>query len=139
MAANSRFAVATHIMTLVAHDAPKGELLKSDIVAGSVNTNPVVVRRLMAELSKAGLLTCHQGKGGGVELARPAEKITLRDIYQAVGESDVFAFNPNRPNTRCPVSTSMAKLLTPVFSEVNDCVADQLKQTKLSDLVHKVD
>ncbi len=146
MSANSRFAVATHILTALAHlarYAPKkflgsDGLFSSKLIAGSVNTNPVVVRRIVAKLAKAGLVISHQGKGGGIELARSPDKITLSDIYEAMGESPVFAFNPNRPNPKCPVSSKMVHILKPVFSEVQNGVRDRLKKIKLSDLVREI-
>lgn len=145
MAANSKLAVATHIMTLIAHAQKHAEgfaepngLVRSDLIAGSVNTNPVVVRRLVAELAKAGLLVSHQGKGGGLELARPAEKISLLDIHLALGDEEVFAYNQNLPNPRCEVSTRMPKILKSVFLKAQHSLNENLKKTKLSDLVKEL-
>ncbi len=146
MAANSRFAVATHIMLTVAtmksgaHGTAVGGdgLVCSSVIAASVNTNPVVVRRLVAELAKAGLVVSQQGKGGGVRLARPASRITLFDIYQAIGEDPVFAFNPNAPNPKCPLSVKMLGVLAPVFGDVQDAVRGSLRRTRLADLVRAV-
>ncbi len=146
MSANSQFAVATHILTALAHlarharkkDRRDGGLSSSEIIAGSVNTHPVVVRRIVAKLAKAGLVICHQGKGGGIELGRSPEKITLLDIYEAMGEAPVFAFNPNRPNPKCPVSSKMVDVLKPVFSDVQDGVKERLQKMTLSKLVQKI-
>lgn len=146
MAANSRFAVAIHILTAIAHMsrcAPRKVLSESGLVrckylAGSVGTHPVVVRRMVAQFTRAGLIISHQGKGGGVELARPSEKITLCDIYIAVDEGDIFAFNPNTANPKCLVSSKMARVLTPIFREVEQGVRERLRRTKLSDLVKMI-
>lgn len=146
MAANSKFAVATHILTALAHmsqhapqecKTPDG-LISSKVIAQSVNTNPVVVRRIVAELAKSELVVSHQGKGGGLELGRPANKITLLDVYEAVGEPPVFAFNPNKPNSKCPVSMKMVKVLKPVFEKAHEGVRDRLRKIKLSDLVQEI-
>jgi Rrf2 family protein len=146
MAANSKFAVATHILTALAHisqGGPKGSrrdagLVSSEVVAASVNTNPVVVRRIAAELAKAGLVISHQGKGGGLELSRSPEKITLQDVYEAMGEPAVFAFNPNKPNPRCPVSKRMVEVLKPVFAQAQAGVRDRLGKIRLSDLLKEI-
>lgn len=143
MAANSRFAVATHIMVglgyLPGHSPlvspEKGVWISSDLLAESVNTNPVVVRRLLGVLKKAGLVTTQQGKKGGVSLAREPEMITLLDIFHAVGEESVFAFNPNPPNPKCPVSLNMYRLIEPVFRSVSSVLEKDLGQTLLSDLI----
>ena len=146
MAANSKFAVATHILTVLAHmakHAPKelvGEdgLVSSEVLAGSVNTNPVVVRRIVAELARAGIVVSRQGKRGGIELGKAPEKITLLDVYKAMGAPAVFAFNPNAPNPDCPVSSRMVRVLEPVFSQVQDGVRERLGKIRLSNLVRKI-
>lgn len=141
MAANSKFAVATHILTTLAFmskDSAEDGLINSEYIASSVNTNPVVVRRIVSELVKAGIVISHQGKGGGLELGRAPEKITLLDLYEAMGEPPLFAYNPNKPNPDCPVSVKMVQVLKPVFSEVQNGVKERLEEIKLSDLVHKI-
>jgi Rrf2 family protein len=141
MAANSKFAVATHILTTLAYMSKNpGEngLIRSEYIASSVNTNPVVVRRIVAELVKAGLVVSHQGKGGGLELGRSPEEISLLDLYEAMGAPPLFAYNPNAPNPNCPVSINMAQVLKPVFSNVQNGVKARLEDMKLSDLVQKI-
>lgn len=141
MAANSKFSMATHIMTMLAHASQDDSLkesnglVRSELIAGSVNTNPVVVRRIVAELAKAGLVISHQGKGGGLELSRPADKITLLDIQEALGEEEVYAYNPNMPNPRCDVSMRMPGIMKPVFDKVQESVYSSLRKIKLSDLL----
>jgi DNA-binding IscR family transcriptional regulator len=77
---NSRFAVATHILTLL--EQSRGEPVTSEYIAGSVNTNPSLVRRLLGVLAKAGLTTSQMGTGGGALLARPASRITLGAVLE---------------------------------------------------------
>lgn len=89
----TRFAVAVHIMMLLA-GAGRGRAFGGARAAGGlpatsgrlasvVNTNPVVIRRIAGQLSRAGLIRVHRGPGGA-ELARAPEAITLEDIWQAV-------------------------------------------------------
>lgn len=136
MAANSRFAMATHIMTAL---AVQDEKLNSTYLADSMNTNPVVVRRILSELQKAGLLQTEAGRSGGARLAKRASAITLYDVYSAVDEGDLFAYNPNDPNKKCALSCKMKSVLLPVFTAANDALAEKLKKIKLSDLVEEVD
>lgn len=134
---NSRLAVATHIMTGIALHQDEGPV-NSDYLASSVNTNPVVVRRIIQDLVKAGLLTGKAGKGGGSTLAKPAHKIDLYQIYQAVHKNSIFEYNPNDPNKSCPLSCKMKSILQPVFANVDHGLAKSLKDVKISDLMTKL-
>jgi Rrf2 family protein len=138
MAATSRFAIATHLLTAIALLTREDEWVTSTVLAGSVNTNPVVVRRLLAQLGKAGLVRARTGKTGGVALARPAAKITLLDVYRAAGEEPVFGLNPNDPNPLCPISRCMGRLLDPVQRETSTAVHETLSRHRLSELVARV-
>jgi Iron-dependent Transcriptional regulator len=51
--------------------------------ADRISTEANVPRRLLASLSRAGLVESEQGRGGGSRLARPAREITLRDAVEA--------------------------------------------------------
>lgn len=136
MAANSRFAMATHIMTALAVGEEK---LNSTYLASSLNTNPVVVRRILSELQKAGLLETEAGRSGGARLAKKPSTISLFDIYSAVDDGDLFAYNPNDPNKKCALSCKMKSVLLPVFDAASNALAQKLKKIKLSDLVEDVD
>ena len=78
MKTSSRFTVAVHALALLALN---GRPMSSTEIAGSVNTNPVVIRRLMGELEKAKLVRSVAGRSGGFELDRQADQITLADVY----------------------------------------------------------
>ncbi len=135
MAANSRFAVAVHALTLLAvHD---GERSSSREVAGSVATNPVVIRRLLAQLTRAGIVTSAHGAKGGFVLAKPAAKISLFDVYRAVEEGGFFAL-PEKNNDKCPVACRMKEILDGVFARVESKVLPELKRTTLADVVRRL-
>jgi DNA-binding IscR family transcriptional regulator len=106
---NSRFAVAVHVVTLI--EQSRGEPVTSEFLAGSVNTNPSLVRRLLGMLAKAGLTTSLLGTGGGALLARPASEITLLDVYRAVDEGELFGMHRERPNPACPVGRNIQAAL----------------------------
>lgn len=137
MSTNNQFAVITQVLLLLAviPDSDLGdEWLTSDAIAASVNTNPVVIRRLIAELEAAGMVNAAVGKHGGYRLARPAKQITLRDIYAATGNPPIFAFKTAPPAPRCPVGSKMKKVLNPVFDGVQRAVNDHLSKMTLADL-----
>ncbi|AMP14126.1 transcriptional regulator family protein [Collimonas pratensis] len=110
----------------------------STAIAASVNTNPVFVRELLRKLSKAKLVVTKEGKGGGVQLARPASAINLAEIYQAVEEGPVLKHNTRSKDLCCPVSCGMDMVLDPVVSEVESALLDILRERKLCELVNKI-
>ena len=135
MAANSRFAVAVHALAVIAWHSDDRH--SSREIADSVATNPVVIRRLLALLSRAGLVESAHGAKGGFRLARPAAKITLYDVYHAVEEGGFFAL-PEKGNDDCPVSCRMKGFLDGVFARVESKVAPELKRATLADVVRRL-
>ena len=136
---SSRFAVATHILVSVEHATRCGEMYyPSSAIAASINTNPVCVRELLRSLSRAQLVVTKEGKGGGVQLARPASRITLAEIYLAVEEGPLLKHNTRPKDLCCPVSCGMAMVLEPVIDEVETALLKILKARKLSELVNKI-
>ncbi|HEX9426676.1 MAG TPA: Rrf2 family transcriptional regulator [Candidatus Polarisedimenticolia bacterium] len=137
MAANSRFPVAVHIMTALGYR--DGESLSSPRLARSVNTNPVVIRRLLGQLRRAGLVRARPGKSGGARLARRAEAISLMDIYRAIGAGGPFSI-PDKPEHKaCEVSCRIKRILCSVLAETEASIAKSLEKVRLSDLVRDID
>lgn len=136
MAVNSRFPVGVHVVTLLAHDAPSP--CTSEYVAGSVNTNPVVVRRLLGRLADAGLTESRMGPGGGWTLRRSPEQITLLDVYRATADTGLVAGVPSPPNPQCPVGRSIQPVLTERISVAERRFHDELAATSIADLLAAV-
>jgi Rrf2 family protein len=133
MNVSTRFTVTLHILTLLA--SSPGEALTSEYIAGSVNTNPVVVRRLLGALRKVGIVTSQPGNGGGWELARNPEKLTLRDVRRAVNEGSPFSMHNQPPNPRCPVGRNIQEVLGPVYDKAERAMEKKLSQTTISSLL----
>ena len=129
----SRFAVAVHVLTLMAWS--DDEPLKSDQIAMSVNTNPVVIRRMLCELAGEQLVVSQTGSMGGSRLARNPKQITLLDVYRAVESADVFSLHPKRPNKRCPVGSSIGTVLAEVRTEMDAAIAHVLTGITIGDVV----
>ena len=91
MAANSQFAIAIHVLTILAKSGD--ERVKSDYIAGSVNTNPVVIRRLLSNLQDAKLVVSQVGATGGTSLAKQPKDIHLSEIYKALPCGEIFALH----------------------------------------------
>jgi len=136
MTANTRFPVAVHIMTALAYD--RRSWLSSPVLAASVGTNPVVIRRLLGPLHKAGLVKSHPGKLGGMQLARRAESITLLDIFNAVEGGSPFALPEKPRNKACAVSCAMNGLLASVLADTDRALSRSLEKVRLSDLIKEI-
>jgi len=134
---NSRFAFAVHILTLIARG--EGEPVTSEYIAGSVNTNPSLVRRILSRLTRAGLTTARMGTGGGALLARPAEQITLRDVYRAVNDGELFALHRERPNPACPVGRNIQAMLETRFDAATRALEAELDRSTIADALADVE
>lgn len=135
---SSRFAVAIHVLTLLTQNP--GEPATSEYIASSVNTNPVVIRRVLGGLRRAGLVRSQGGAGGGWRLARDAEAITLRDVYRAVEEEDeaVFPLHHRPPNPNCPVGRHIQSALAVHFAAATRAMEDELARRTVADVLREV-
>lgn len=138
MQISTRFTIAVHVLMCVAHFSGDYKTT-SDFIASSVNVNPVVIRRTLGKLKAAGLVTVEAGVGG-TALARPAEKITLLDVFDAVESTpqDLFAFHEN-PNPACPVGHSIHAALDCELADAQAALRARLAQTTLADLLKRID
>jgi Rrf2 family protein len=139
MAANSRLTIAVHALAWMALAQRRGhDLLTSDEVAASVNTNPVVVRRSLGELRRGGLVEVRRGAGAGWRLARAPVDITLLDVYDAVGSESPFGLHHSEPNLRCPVGRGIRPVLDHVYVGVRQAVRDELRRTSIEDVLNQI-
>jgi Rrf2 family protein len=136
MQTSSRFAVAVHMLALMA--AAEDEPIKSDQMASSVNTNPVVIRRILCSLSRAELVISQTGATGGSRLARKAGQISLLDVYRAVEEGGVFALHRQSPSRHCFVGGAIEAVLNDVLDEVNLAVERALAKTTIEQIFQSV-
>lgn len=136
MATNTQFSIAVHIM------AGLGFLCGSDVtstdLATSVNTSPSFVRRVLAKLSKAGLVITATGKGGTCRLGRPAEKITLLDIYLAVDAPKAFAIHKYPEQKICPISCRIKSALEGVLDKSQQSLTSTLRKITLAEVISEM-
>ena len=136
MVASSKLAVALHVLTALAYN--DGTLVTSERLAESVNTNPVVIRRILSELSQAGIVEARRGKSGGATLARPASSIRLVDVYRAVDGTVPFCLPARQGNPQCPVATCMPGIVNEVIHEIDHAIEERLGKYTVADLVARV-
>jgi Rrf2 family protein len=136
MSTSTRFAVAIHILTSLT--LRPGQTVRSGDIAHSVNTNPTVVRRILGALAAAGLTQAQLGLGGGALLARPAERITLLDIYRAVEDAPFFALHRAPPNPDCYIGYNITPVLEQEFGRLGQALEQALAQTTMADIARRV-
>lgn len=138
MAANSRMTIAVHALAWLALARRQGhDVLTSDQVAASVNTNPVIIRRSLGDLRRAGLVDVRHGAGAGWSLARAPEEITLLDVYDAVGQEQPFAMHHTEPNLECPVGRGIRPALDQVYGEIEQVMRRELTLISVADVLRK--
>lgn len=97
-------------------------------------TNPVVVRRTMAGLREAGFVSSEKGHGGGWEIACDLQKVTLKDIYDALGAPSLLAIGINLENPECLVEKAVNRSLTGAFAEAEALLVKRLAGVTLAAL-----
>lgn len=137
MRVSTQFPVAVHIMLMVA-GFPE-QKMTSEVVAESAGVNPVIIRNIFSKLNNAGLLDTKSGRGK-TAVMRPADEITLWDIYTAV-ESDetdeVFKLHQNTSET-CVVGSNIHELLLPHLTDAVNAVKAEFSKVTLQALIDEL-
>ncbi len=135
MQISSRFTIAIHILTAI--DTFQNDYkVTSDFLAGSINVNPVIIRRTMQALKGAGLIEVKRGTGG-MAIAKPLNEITLLDIFNAVEpleNGQLFHFHDN-PNTACPVGRNIHAGLDDKLFSIQSAMEEKMKGITLENVV----
>jgi Rrf2 family protein len=136
MKTSCRFAMAVHVLTVLAYK--DGDRVTSSLLASSVNTNPVVVRRLLLALQDAKLVETRKGVGFGSRLSRSPARINLAQIFRAVEDAESFVLPPKKPNQACPVGHCIQSAIGKVFISAREALERDFEKTTLADLVGTV-
>lgn len=135
MQITSKFTIAVHIITAIDY-FKDSEKVTSSFLAGSVGANPVIVRNVMGNLKKSGIIDISQGKSG-ITLAKQLDEITFFDVYKAVdcinGE-ELFHFH-EKPNMECPVGRNIHKALDEELFNIQSAMENQMKRITIADVV----
>jgi Rrf2 family protein len=133
MKTSCRFAMAVHVLAVLAYK--EGDAVTSSGLANSVNTNPVIIRRLLLSLQRAKLIETRKGAGAGSRLNRSPQRINLADIYRAVEGHESFSSPTRKPNAGCPIGNCIRKTLGKVFESAENALERDLEKTTLADVV----
>jgi len=132
MTGNSRFAVSLHILTYLVYRS--GAAVPSAEIASSVDTNPVVIRRLLSALVKARLVKAQKGASGGFTMASAPENISLLDVYRAVEPQPDHGLRHFSPNHKCPVGAKIESILQGIFFKAQASMEGELADVSLADV-----
>jgi Rrf2 family protein len=116
----------------------RGGSLTSAEIAESLDSNPVLVRRVLGQLRDARLVWSTEGRGGGWSLARAPRDITLYDAYAAVEDGQVFSRHAHPPNGTCPVGRNLGDLLDAEFRSAEQALEERLRGTTIAGLLRQV-
>ena len=134
MQISSRFTIALHIFACI-DVFGKDYKITSEFLAGSIQTNPVIIRKILSQLKEAGLIRVRRGTGG-CELAKEPADVTFLDIYravEAVADGKLFRFHDS-PNPECPVGRNIHALLDDMLLDFQAALEAEMKLYTLRDL-----
>ena len=135
MQISSRFTIAVHVLICI--ETFKNDYkVTSDFLASSVNVNPVVIRRLLQQLKKAGIINVKRGSGGA-DIKKRLDEITLLDVYNAVEcveDGRLFHFHES-PNERCPVGKNIHALLDVRLEEIQKAMERKMRSVSIQDIM----
>ena len=133
MQITSKFTIAIHILAAI--DTFHGHVnVNSKLLSQSIGANPVIVRGVMSDLKKAGIIMSHRGKND-VTIEKPLDQVSFYDIYQAVNanDKDLFHFHENL-NQKCPVGKNIHHVLDKRLLEVQRAMEEKISEMTLADV-----
>lgn len=138
MQISSRFTMALHIFACI-YIFEKDYKITSDFLAGSIRANPVIIRKLLAQLKNAGLITVTRGIGGA-SISRPLKEITFYDVYKAVEcveNGELFHFHEN-PNPECPIGRNIHAALDDKLERIQRKLEEELASITMEDVKNDI-
>lgn len=133
---NSRFRTAMHALAVIAY--VERQQATSDQIAASVATDASVVRRLLSALRESGLVQTVGGRFGGYALGRSSARISLLDVYRAVGPDTLFPMPDRKPNADCPVGARIHGVLDDPLDAAHAALEQRLAATSLADVMQRI-
>lgn len=130
---STKFTIAIHILAAADYFG-KDRKVTSELLSGSIGSNPVIIRNIMSDLKNAGLIDTRRGPGG-ITITRPLTEISFYDVYEAVekNKDELFNFHEN-PNPNCPVGRNIHTALDGYLADAQKDFEDDLKKYKVSDV-----
>lgn len=131
MKTNNSLSSTLHILL---HMADSGVPLTSEQLATFLDTNPVVVRKMLSGLREHNIVSSEKGHNGGWKLARALGEITLFDVYLALGSPALFAIGNRNHAPECLIEQGVNRTMNGAFSQAHDLIISQFKEKTLLDI-----
>lgn len=135
MRANSQFAIAIHILSLLALSE---KTLSSSQIAGSAGANPAFIRRIIGHLQRAGLVETQMGTRGGVSPTKSPQSVTLLDVYDATEQAPLLSLHHSKPLETCLCGGNIEAVLSPIFGDAEAVLKQKLAQYTIQDVVDSI-
>lgn len=136
MSANSRMTIAIHVLSyMVAVEKKRPDPITSEQIASSVATNPVVIRRMLGPLRKAGIVVSRRGANAGWNLAKRADAITLLEVYRALESGPLFGLHSSPPNPNCRVARAIKPALGRIYDKLEAELRRELSKTTIAQVL----
>jgi DNA-binding IscR family transcriptional regulator len=132
---NNQFSVGVHIMTALGDH--HGEKVTSAHLTASVLAHDSQVRNVLSKLVKAGLVMTSRGRNGFSSLSRPANKISMLEIYKAVAAPPVFSIHEYPKEKTCRTSCTHKQAMVELLEDTQRAFETRLSQRMLSEMVAK--
>jgi len=135
MKRSSRLSIALHALVHL-HKQPN-EALTSAELAQCLQTNPVVVRRVLGQLREAGIVAASKGHDGGWRLPGPAEAVSLKAIYAALGEAILIRTQSDPGDRTCGIVRAVDHVMSDFLAEAEALLAARLQAISLADIARQ--
>ena len=132
MKRDSRLSITLHALV---HMAESPCALTSEQLAAQAGCNPVVIRRTLAGLRRARLVRSEKGHGGGWSLVRSVERITLGDVYDALGTPTIFAMGDRTESPGCLVEQAVNRAMREAFGEAESLLVSRLRAVSIAEVL----
>lgn len=132
MKKNSRSSVALHAL---AHLVKRQESITSEDLGKCLNTNPVVIRRVLGELKKNGIVASEKGHGGGWVVTKHPKQISFSDVFNALGEKLVPDAPQADKNEQCLIMKTLTLVMNDFLSDAELLIDKKLQKISLDDIV----
>lgn len=119
------------VLHVLLHMAEYNKPVTSEVLAKAMGTNPVVVRRVMSGLREQGYVRSEKGHGGGWEIACDLSKVTLHDVYNAIGKPSLLAISNRTEMPGCLVEQAVNASLNKAFNDAEELLLKRFGEVTL--------
>ena len=134
MKRDSRLSVALHVLL---HMNEENGSATSEVLGSRMETHPVVIRRTLGGLRRAGIVAAEKGHGGGWSLVGDLRSITVGDVYEAIGSPTAFTLGLRDPKSTCPIERAVNHAIRDALSEAETLLLARLQAIPVADVLKK--